>query len=256
MKLSTLFLASLLPTTALAAPPPVPYGQPADAYVFSFADEFSGRLNGSIWTDHLWYEADNKTSNYSVENGVLKIWPQRDKRNKYFNRSINSDGKFYQQYGYIEVEMKLPRGKGVWAGFWMLNHDIAAYPDKRPEVDVSEAYPGAGPNSGWSDAGYRPIAYSSTVWRDSIDQAGSVKVQPGADLSAGFHKYGFKWEANRQSFYYDGQLVYQLDVTMPDPMYLIFNLWFGGPAGEPDSSTPTGKSNALEINYVRSWKFK
>ncbi len=250
---------AMFTTQAIAAkpvpPPPAPFGQPAANYELTFADEFNN-FDTRIWNDHMWYETASPTRNYTVERGLLKVWPQRDASGRFVNRSIDTDGKFYQTYGYIEVELRLPVGKGVWSGFWMLNHDLPAYPERRPEVDSTEAYPGAGYASGWSDTSYHPIAYSSTVWRDAIDQAGTVTVQPGVDLSRAFHKYGMKWEGNRQTFYYDGVQVFTLDVAMPDPMYLIFNLWFGGPAGEPDSTTPTGKSNALEVNYVRTWKFK
>lgn len=252
-------LAAALPfNLSEAAKPnsgPAPFGQNGAQYVLTLAEEFN-TLNTALWNDHLWYEDDSPTVNYKVENGTLKIWPQRDASGEFFNRSLDTDGKFYQRYGYVEVEARMPMGKGVWGGFWMLNHDIPAYPLKRPEVDSVEVYPGAGPNSGWSDASYRPIAYSSTVWTDQGVRAGSKTVVPGFDLSSGFHKYGFKWEGTRQTFYLDGRQVYQLNVAMPDPMYLILNLWFGGPAGEPDASTPTGPSNALEVNYVRTWRFK
>jgi beta-glucanase (GH16 family) len=244
-----------VPAVVGAQTTPTPFGQDPLLYTLSFTEEFDS-FRTSIWNDHIWYESSNPTRNYTVEGGVLKIWPQKDKRQKFFNRTIDTDGKFYQTYGYIEVEMKLPVGRGVWSGFWIFNHDVPAHPALRPEVDVAEAYPGAGSASGWSDSNYHPIAYSTTVWRDAIDQAGTTTVRPGVDLSRGFHKYGMKWEANRQSFFYDGKLVYTLDVAMNDPMYLIFNLWFGGPAGQPDRSTPTGKTNSLEVNYVRTWRFK
>jgi hypothetical protein len=41
---------------------------------------------------------------------------------------------------------------------------------------------------------------------------------------------------------------------MSDPMYIVLSLWFGSASGTPDASTPTGRSNAFEINYVRAWR--
>lgn len=234
---------------------PGPYGQAAEQYELAFSEEFNS-FNTARWNDRMWYEDPNKTRNYTVEGGLLKVWPQRDRKGNFFNRTIDTDGKFYQTYGYFEVELKQPVGKGVWSGFWMLNHDLPSDPALRPEFDVTEAYAGAGPDSGWSDAALHPIAYSSTIWRNFDDRAGSVTVRPGVDLSAGFHKYGMKWEANRVTFYFDGVETYRQDVTMGNPMYLILNLWFGGPSGEPDSSTPTGKNNSLQVNYVRTWRFR
>jgi hypothetical protein len=39
-------------------------------------------------------------------------------------------------------------------------------------------------------------------------------------------------------------------------MYIILDLWFGSDSGEPDETTPEGKSNSFEVKYVRAWQFK
>jgi len=75
-----------------------------------------------------------------------------------------------------------------------------------------------------------------------------------SDLSAAFHKYAVKWEPTRQTFYFDGREIYTLAVSMPDPMYIMLDLWYGSASGQPDSTTPTGSINSYEINYVRAWK--
>jgi len=220
-------------------------------YTLAFDEEFSNGLDARVWNDHIWYEASNPTKNYTVENGALKIWPQRDASGKFFKRTIDTDGHYYQTYGYFEVEAKLPIGKGTWPAFWLFNHINA----RRPEIDIMEAYAGGGPNSGWSDAQLHPTAYGITIWKDASIQAG-FKMVTTPDLSAGFHKYAMKWEPSKQSFYFDGRLVYSVNVAMHDPMYLMLDLWFGSASGSADGTTPTGKSNAYEVNYVRTWKFK
>jgi beta-glucanase (GH16 family) len=125
--------------------------------------------------------------------------------------------------------------------------------NRRPEIDIMEAYAGGGVNSGWSDANLHPTAYGATIWIDASVNGGYKMIQT-PDLSAGFHKYAIKWEPNRQTFYFDGQEVYSTAVTMGDPMYIMLDLWFGSASGTPDNSTPTGKSNSYEVNYVRAWK--
>ena len=218
----------------------------------TFSDEFSNNLNPSVWNDKIWYEAAPGTKNYTVENGMLKIWPQRDASGKFFNRTIDTDGKYYQTYGYFEVEAKLPVGKGTWPAFWLFNH----IDKRRPEIDVMEAYAGgAAPWGKVIDGVAHPTMYAATVWKDATVQAGMFKV-PTGDLSQGFHKYAVKWEPNKQTFYFDGKEVYSLNVTMPDRMYLMLDLWYGSASGQPDNSTPTGKNNSYEVNYVRAWKFK
>lgn len=224
--------------------------------MLSFSDEFSSGYNSNVWNDKIWYEASNATKNYTVEDGKLKIWPQRDASGKFFNRTIDTDGKYYQTYGYFEIEAKLPYGKGVWPAFWLLNHDQSG--THRPEIDILEAYPGGGPNSGWSDANLRPTTYAATVWPRGIENgsAGSHKLPYTPDLSTAFHKYAVKWEPNKITFYFDGKEMYSTNASMGERMYILLDLWYGSASGTPDNSTPVGKSNSFEVNYVRAWKFK
>ncbi len=229
-------------TTALK-----PFGQ-TGTFTLTFQEEFDS-WNSAKWNDAIWYETSNATKNYAVSNGSLKIWPQRDASGKFFNRTIDTDGKYYQTYGYFEIDAKLPVGKGTWPAFWLFNH-IGA---RRPEIDVMEAYAGGGPNSGWSDANLHPTAYAPTVWIDAGKLAGTKTILT-SDLSAAFHKYAVKWEASKQTFYFDGREVFSLNVAMGDPMYIMLDLWFGSASGQPDNTTPTGIGNSYEVNYVRAWK--
>ena len=214
----------------------------------TFQEEFNS-WNTAKWNDAIWYEAGNPTKNYTVSNGSLKIWPARDASGKFFNRTIDTDGKYYQTYGFFEIEAKLPIGKGTWPAFWLFNH----IGTRRPEIDIMEAYAGGGPASGWSDANLHPTAYAPTVWIDAGRLAGTKTILT-SDLSAAFHKYAVKWEPTRQTFYFDGREVYTLSVSMPDPMYIMLDLWYGSASGQPDSTTPTGSTNSYEVNYVRAWR--
>jgi beta-glucanase (GH16 family) len=223
----------------------------------AFSDEFESGYNSNVWNDTVWYESPNSTKNYTVENGSLKIWPQRDASGNFFNRTIDTDGKYYQTYGYFEVEAKLPYGKGTWPAFWLLNHDDPA--PARPEIDVFEAYAGGGPNSGWSDSNLKPTAFASTIWPTGIDSApaaGSKTFQNLGDLSAGFHKYAVKWEPSKITFYFDGNAMYSVNVSMNKRMYILLDLWYGSASGTPDSTTPQGKTNSFEVKYLRAWKMK
>jgi beta-glucanase (GH16 family) len=198
-----------------------------------------------------------------VEDGKLKIWPQRDASGNFFNRTIDTDGKYYQTYGYFEMEAKLPYGKGAWPAFWLLNHDAAD--PYRPEIDIMEAYSGGGAASWWSDASLHPNNYAGNVWPSGINggpNGGERKLRDtlypnGLDLSADFHKYAVKWEADGITFYFDGKpMGAKIMRAMPNRMYILLDLWFGSASGNPDNSTPTGKGNSYEVNYVRAWKLK
>ncbi|HZI12716.1 MAG TPA: glycoside hydrolase family 16 protein [Myxococcus sp.] len=255
-------------TLTLTAPVPQtgggPLGQDASQYVLTFSDEFDGSgLNTGKWKDHIWYQSSNPTKNYAVKDGVLKIWPQRDAEGKFFDRTIDTDGKFAQTYGYFEMQAKLPVGRGVWPAFWLLGR----HGDQRPEIDIMEAYPGGGPDSGWGDANLHPVNYGMTLHKTvagDIPYATTLRnfspYEGGLDLSAGFHTYAVKWEPSGITFYFDGKQLgpkYQdTDRYYSRPMFVLLDLWFGSASGTPDATTPTGEGNAYEVRYVRVWQLK
>jgi beta-glucanase (GH16 family) len=240
-----------------------PYGLDASRYTLSFSEEFNGNsLNTEVWNDAIWYEQSDATQNYAVEDGKLKIWPQRNAEGRFVNRTIDTDGKFYQTHGYFEMEAKLPKGKGLWPAFWLFNHDR----DDRPEIDIMEAYSGGGSASGWSDSALNPTNFAANLWRDNTkgQHLGETKMrdhspwQGGVRLDEGFHKYGALVEPDGVTFFFDGkQMGNKFTTNFYDMrMYIILDLWFGSASGQPDNTTPTGKGNSYEVNYVRAWQFK
>jgi beta-glucanase (GH16 family) len=254
---------TVVPDTATASGM-MPYGQDASRFTLSFSDEFNGTsLNRSVWNDAIWYEQPDATQNYAVEDGKLKIWPQRNASGNFVNRTIDTDGKYYQTHGYFEMEAKLPTGKGLWPAFWLFNHDRG----DRPEIDIMEAYSGGGAASGWSDNAFNPDNYAANLWIDNTkgQHIGETKMrehspwQGGVRLDEGFHKYGALVEPDGVTFFFDGKQMgnkFNTGFFNNVRMYMILDLWFGSASGQPDNSTPTGKANSYEVNYVRAWQFK
>lgn len=237
-----------------------PVGQNAAEWINSFSEEFeAANLNSSIWNDHIWYESSDPVINYTVSDGRLKIWPDQG----FVNRTIDTDGKFEQTFGYFEARMKLNIGQGCWPAFWLYAHPE----NNRPEIDIMEAYPGGGPSSGWGNSQLHPVNYGMTLhkanedysWHEvpfSITYAG---YYPEIDLSASFHVYGVKWASNLITFYFDGQQVgptyTYTDSYWNAPMYILIDLWFGSASGTPNiTDTPMGINNSFEIDYVRAWE--
>lgn len=246
------------PPASSTPPPPAtvagPFGQDASQWTLTFDEEFEGNaLDTKKWVDHLWYQGPDPTPNYAVSNGSLKIWPVPGTNFKRDYRHLTTDEIYYQTYGYFEMEAKLPYGRGPWPAFWLYNHDVGTL---RPEIDIMEAYPGGGPNSGWSDANLRPTAFAATIWTGPEGALGGSKVYQGPDLSAGFHRYAVKWEPNKQTFYFDGTPFYSVDVSMSSRMYILLSYQFGSASGQADGTTPMGPTNAFEVRYVRAWKAK
>ncbi len=249
---SDVFRAQIFTSDDNPDPADAPAGQDASNYRLTFNESFDGPLDTATWNTER-TGGSNATANYGTSEGALNIWPERGGNGDFFDRTLDTEGRFSQKYGYFEIEAKLPKGKGAWPAFWLFNQ----IGERRPEIDIMEAYPGG--EAPWSapDANGTPSAtmYAPVVWNDSDSRAGYGKIAT-PDLAAGFHKYGVKWEPNRITFYFDGVEGYSIDASISDPMYIILDLWYGSASGEPDDSTPTGASNAFTINYVKAWQFR
>jgi beta-glucanase (GH16 family) len=273
------------PTTGTPGVWPVGISNPANTLLpMSFNDEFNGTtLDSANWHDRIWYRSSaTSIKNYKVAGGNLMIWPVEDPNasssikhdgTNFIKREIVSHDKRMFQYGFFEARMRLPYGRGLWPAFWLLHHQLD---DMRPEIDIMEAYTSA-TLFGWS-SNNRPLDYAGTTWNDrgrSDDLAGEVRMfggtgstLPQVDLSADFHVYGCQWDSGGVRFYFDGQIVgaNRYDngkMTTKDeifrirPMYILFDVWYGGNGQpDPDSTTPQGEGNSLLIDYVRVWPIK
>lgn len=242
-----------------------PAGQDASQYVLTFEDGFDSGISfdTSKWATDIYYKANNPTRNYNVSGGTLNIWPALDSSGSFFDRTIVSENRFAQQYGYFEVEAKLPVGAG-------LHPVISLTANNGPEIAIMHAYSGA-PNGAWSNAGLRPIDYVVTAVSKPDTYIGEFRARTAMtvpDLSAGFHKYGVRWDATTVRYYFDGVQIGQAinHNAIRTPMYFFIGLWMvneetsattgSGTLSQSNPYTPQGLSNAMKINYVRAWKFK
>lgn len=277
---SSIYAPPIVPApSSPGTPPPAPNPDPIEtpvgdvfpsgvggSWVLTFRDEFDGSsLDSSKWNDEIWY-GDNpfgvdganiphSEQNYDLSGGALRIWPYRNEDGRLMCRTIDTDGKFYQTYGFFETRMKLPVGPGLWPGFWLFNHDGGP----RSELDIMEAFCGDGSDNGWADAGSHPTNYMLTVWNDATVLSGTFKMTDyvdSSDLSSAFHIYGVRWYPNNTvQFYLDGRPIGPvIAFANSRRMYVLLDLWIGSAAGPGDVSTPLGSANALLIDYVRVWQ--
>lgn len=223
----------------------------------AFQDDFSeASLSATYWNDHIWYDSSNPTTNYAIDQGSLKIWPQRDSTGNFFNRTIDTDGKYYLQYGVVEFRAKLPRGRGLWPSLWLYTHEVDPYGAAiRPEIDLMMAYTSGGIDNGWSDANNNPMSFQAQVVTgpNSYDIAGQ-RQQAVANLDSEFHTFTVHWTSDKITFFCDGNLFYDVTVSLTTRMYILVSLR-KDPNSTPDSTTPTGISNSFEIDYIRHWRF-
>jgi beta-glucanase (GH16 family) len=82
----------------------------------------------------IWAETVGETMNFSttqkqrkenaeVVNGHLFVRAIKEKYegNEYTSARLVTRGKMDFRYGKIEIRARLPKGRGVWAAFWMLS---------------------------------------------------------------------------------------------------------------------------------------
>lgn len=151
---------------------------------------------------------------------------------------IQNKRSFSQQYGYFEIEAKMPAGRGLWPAFWLCASD-GSWP---PEIDVFEML-GHEPNR----------AYVTQHWTDTAKGHVSAHVEAWADWTT-YHRIGLLWDPRQLQLYVDGKKAGggPIDTKVHQSMYLLLNLAVGGSwPGDPDKSTPFPAE--MKIRAVRAW---
>lgn len=235
-----------------------------------FEEHFTGTdINKAVW-DAGYFFNDWAVKNYDcttysdaqgTQRSVLRIWPQYDANlvgqsgvnNGFPTREITTGNPgFRQTYGYFEICAKLNVGQGVAPVFQAQNPN-------GQQLKLLETYP-SGPADYHDTAGH-PNNYVASTWRGLNDRdnawasflSGQVANRPLLDTD--FHVYGVEWTPDYAAYYFDGILIgtHWHTGQVTSPMMICLGLWFGGAGGNPDSTTPQGASNAIEIDYVRTW---
>lgn len=197
----------------------------------------------------MYTRADAKT--VSVRNGSLFITAQKGADGKYYSARLVSRSKAGWKYGRIEVRARLPRGKGIGAGIWML--------------PVEEVY-GDWPTSGEIDIlefkGSTPDSIYTSLHTDANNQLLQNQLTKAHYLPMNwqdFHVYALEWLDDHLYYKIDGKLVfsYKKDKKETDEwpfdqaFYLIFHVAVGGTwagtAGIDDAVFP----QSLEVDYIR-----
>ena len=139
--------------------------------------------------------------------------------------------------GYLEAEIKLPRGKRLWPAFWLTG--AGSWP---PEIDILEAWSEnrgnyfrlTQPQPPYLVPGWRVTTnyhYKDWTAPDSQKQAiGSRQIsifKMWRSPDENFHKYGVYFDDNEIRFYVDGKLLRKTDVYKQciAPFNIVLNVW-------------------------------
>lgn len=262
-------------------------------WIMVFEDDFDGHgLDKSVWFDSLtggfhlrpgneqqYYTFDG--SNYEVANGILKMIakvedPSLDtlacnekdetdtlsdgipNRREFRYSSCNIETRRKFSFGKFVARVRLPKGKGFWPAFWLLN------PGPRyNELDIFEFMNEVDPKN-----------HIMTSHFESVEQKCSKRKNHSINFSDNFNDFGVKWERNSIRWYVNGDrkwkknklwggrckvkenMDYDTRYTQPeDPMRIILNLAIEGneeyPNNSPDANTPF--PSKLRVDWVRVW---
>jgi len=185
---------------------------------------------------------------FRVANGVLEIsavlvpddMQQLVWNRKYSSGLITTRHSFSQQYGVFEIRARLPKGRGLWPAFWLLQPS-GAWP---PEIDILEVL-GDNPTT----------LYTSWHSREGGPHTTETIATTVPDLSADFHTYSFEWDKDTIRWFFDGVEVDRRSTPgdMHRPMYLLANLAVGGGwPKDPDASTKFPAVYA--IDWIRVYR--
>ena len=238
-------------------------GQPLNMsqYHLSFEDDFthpdiSAHGPGTVWIAHTPWNGDfgndvfdnpGSGSVFSVSPAGLTISAHKDSGGNWHGGLICSMDRigtgaqgFAQQYGYFEMDAKLPDGPGVWPAFWLVGTQRQ---DAVSEIDVMEYY------------GHARDEYHITehYWVNGHDVLGAwhvVTVPPGF-LTSRYNSFGVAVTPQNLAFYFNGQEVWRTP-TPPEykqPMYVLADLAIGGgwPFNKLDSPQP------MQIRAIRAY---
>lgn len=201
-----------------------------------------------IVSDGVLHLVTTKESNGQIWSGMISTGPNK------FNYNQPGYQSFQFTYGYYEGRVKMPKGNGFWPSLWML-----------PDQDKYGPWPDSGEYDVVEVAGNDPTKYHFTShWGPNgsgiCGHPCTPQVATVVDMSAGYHTYGFEWQPDGLTWYFDGQKMGN-KITDPGaikqtPFYIIANFSVGGSwpplNGAPDGSTKFPAS--MDIDYLRVWQ--
>ena len=221
------------------------------------ASKWSYDVGGGGWgNNELQYYTNGVPENAKVENGKLVITAKKETVGgmNYSSARLVTRNKGDFLYGRIEVNARIPGGRGTWPAIWMLPTDFAYgnWP-KSGEIDLME------------HVGYDMNRIHFTVHTEAYNHM--LNTQRSANRVIGtattaFHKYRVDWTPYAVRGYFDDELVFTFvnegagytKWPFDKRFHVLLNIavggdW-GGAQGVDDSVFPV----AMEVDYVRVYK--
>lgn len=230
-----------------------------------WADEFNdANLDQSKWNIRLGAGRDDIYVSQAValKNGALNLKTYTE-NGTHYNGWVDTLHKFQPTRGYFEARIQFNTSPGMWSAFWLQTPDwsnpvIGDPAASGTEIDVIEHRRVNG-----SGSDYRSRIHMAVHWNgygpDHQSQS-STQIKAAAGMGNGsWHTYGLLWEADKYTFYFDGQETWSHKTAVSQRSeYLILsseaqtNSWAGNiPAGGYGSFDSTVTD--MQVDYVRAY---
>jgi len=216
--------------------------------------KWSYEVGGSGWgNNELQYYTSKQLKNASVADGRLTITALLESfgGKSYTSARLVSKQKGDWLYGRIEVNAKLPSGRGTWPAIWMMPTDgeYGGWPNSG-EIDIME------------HVGYDPyVVHANThtnMYNGANGKGASTQVYDAFDA---FHVYAVDWTPTKMDFYVDDTKYFTLNATsdyktwpFDKRFFLIMNIAVGGNWGGAQGVDNTVFPAKMDIDYVRVYK--
>ena len=262
---------------SLLSIPVFPSGEEVDMdkFTLTFADEFDGELDRSVWSGH--YQYGNKTvsrkgsywNQYLAEtkdgNLVIPVVYLEDGMGGegagWYTAGIDTDADspngFSQKFGYFECRCILPEGADVWSAFWLMNSgvfDEDGNGKDGTEIDIFESdrygdFPSNCVTSNLHFDGYGDAHQKLGA------QAFLLKNNPYKE----YNTYGLEWNEDEYIFYINGVETFRTSFggVSQNPEYLILSVEMKGEDGIPSQrENAPGLESEFIVDYVRVYQYK
>jgi beta-glucanase (GH16 family) len=253
------FAISVYVVTACATPPA--------GYGLVWSDEFNGTTLDTVntWTYKVGAGTNSEQeyytlgSNLTMENGSAVLWAKHETvgGQPYSSCRISTKDKKDFGYGYYEVRLKAPQGKGLWPAFWSEGKDIDSV--KWPncgEMEFYETKTGAdGYGGGYGDKTFIATCHYGV---NGTAKYNSSPIQTYTEkLSLNYHLYAIKRTAGLNEYYFDDVKFWQYATTNLDAFkqnfFFLANIAVGGDF-QGQSIDNTIFPQKMYIDYIRVYQ--
>ncbi len=241
-------------------------------YQLVWSDEFniSGMPDTAKWdydtegNDAGWgnnevqFYTKERIENTRIESGVLKITALKEEYQGYNYTSARLISKADWKYGKIEVNAKLPRGRGTWSAIWMMPGGWSFNTGNWPDVGEFDIMEHVGHDLGVIHASAHSRDYQ---WQKGTQQTDTIHIK---DVAEAFHSYIWEWTPDVVRAYVDDVLYFEYrneglgasKWPYDKPFYLILNVAVGGAWGGMKGIDDDAFPQTMEVDYVRVFQLK